>query len=181
VKRHFRLKNESRRSTSIMAVPICLIALLGWFNVYARRRPLLRICKEGLELNVIGASSLDGVPLIPVLIRAAWLIVSLQGFRKQIAWVPWDLFRGVQVAGLPMVRSLVIDATIVYPTIRGVEITAKAGENVAFRDAQFRAPLDAIAAAIRAFYHDPAARMGLPSLHTNTQTHGVRPTFSTRR
>ncbi len=150
---------------SIMAVPMCLVALLGWFNVYARRMPLLRICEEGLEINVIGALSLDGVPLIPVLIRVAWLIASLQGFRKQIGCVPWELFRTVRVAGLPMCRSLVIDATIVYPTFRGDEITATVAECVAFRDAEFRAPLETIASAILAYYDNPAARTRLPSLH----------------
>ena len=62
---------------SIMAVPTFLVALLGWFNVYARRKPLLRLCAEGMEINVIGASGLDGTPLIPNMVRVAWLILSL--------------------------------------------------------------------------------------------------------
>ncbi len=56
---------EAGVAMSIMAVPMFLVALLGWFNVYARRKPLLRVCTEGMEINVIGASSLDGTPLIP--------------------------------------------------------------------------------------------------------------------
>lgn len=156
---------EAGVAMSIMAVPMCLIALLGWFNVYARRKPLLRICEEGIEINIIGASSLDGVPLIPTLIRVAWLILSLQGFKKQIGWIPWDLFRAVSIGGLPMARTLVIDATIAYPTFRGNELTAKVGENVAFRDVDFRVQLDTVASSILAFYDNPNARAGLPSLH----------------
>lgn len=91
--------------------------MLAWFNVHACRKPLLRICEEGIEVNIIGASSLDGVLLIPSLIRVAWLVLSLQGFKKQIGWIPWELFHNVEVAGLPMMRSLVIDATIVYPNV----------------------------------------------------------------
>ncbi len=75
---------EGGVAMSIIAVPMGLIALLGWFNVVSRRRPLLRICREGIEVNVIGASSLDGIPLVPTWIRAAWLIVSMQGFRTRI-------------------------------------------------------------------------------------------------
>ncbi len=152
---------------SIMAVPMFLVALLGWFNVYARLKPLLRICEEGLEINIIGASSLDGVPLIPNLIRVAWSIVSLQGFKKQIGWIPWEMFRDVQVSGSPMMRSLVIIGTVAYPTFRGDDLNAKIGDSisVAFRDADFQDSLDAIASTIRAFYDNPKARNALPSVH----------------
>ncbi len=156
---------EAGIAMSIMAVPMCLIAFLGWFNVYARRKPLLRICEDGLEINVIGASSLDGVPLIPSLIRVAWLILSLQGFKIQIGWIPWESFRNVEVAGLPMMRSLVIDATIVFPNFRGDTLTARVGNNIAFRDAKLQDPLESVASAILSFYNDLDARNTLPSLH----------------
>lgn len=156
---------EAGVAMSIMAIPMVLLALLGWFNVYARFKPLLRICSEGLEINVIGASSLDGVPLIPNLVRVAWLIFSLQGFKKQIGWIPWETFGSVEVAGLPMMRSLVINAIIAYPILRGDALTAKIGDSVAFRDAEFQEPLDKIASAIQACYDDPEKRNALPSLH----------------
>jgi len=156
---------EAGVAMSIMAVAMCLFALLGWFNVYARKKPLLRICEEGLEINVIGASSLDGVLLIPNLIRIAWLIVSLQGFREQIGWIPWEMFRSIEVSGLPMMRTLVVNATIAYPSFRGDAMTAKISNSVAFRDAEFQDPLETIALTIQAFYDDPKARNALPSLH----------------
>ncbi|MBM4003589.1 MAG: hypothetical protein FJ295_09925 [Planctomycetes bacterium] len=149
---------------SIMAGPFCSVALLGWFDIHARRKPLLRICKEGLELNVIGASSLDGVPLVPPIVRLMWLILTLQGFKKQTAWIPWETLRSVNVVGLPMVRSLLIDATLVYPTFHGDNLTAKVGDNIGFRDAEFQDPLESIAAAILYFGNDRDARDRLPSL-----------------
>ena len=106
---------EAGVAMSIITIPMALVALLGWFSVYVRLKPLLRICEEELEINVIGASNLDGVPLIPNLVRIAWLILSLQGFKTQIGWIPWETFRSVEVKGLRMIRSLVIDATIVHP------------------------------------------------------------------
>ena len=150
---------------SIMAVPMFLIALLGWFNVYARRKPLLRICKEGMEINVIGVSSLDGTPLIPNLVRVAWLILSLQGFKKQIGWIPWETLRNIEVVGLPMMRSLLIEATIAYPAFRGDDMTARIGDSIAFRDAEFQEPLEVIVSTIQEFYNGPDARGALPSLH----------------
>ena len=150
---------------SIMAVPMFLIALLGWFNVYARRKPLLRICEEGMEINVIGASSLDGTPLIPNLVRVAWLILSLQGFKKQIGWIPWETLRNIEVVGLPMKRSLLIEATIAYPAFRGDAMTARIGDSIAFRDAEFQEPLEVLVSTIQEFYNDADARGALPSLH----------------
>jgi len=156
---------EAGVAMSIMAIPLAMLALLGWFNVYARLKPLLRIGNDGLEINVIGASSLDGVPLIPTSIRVVWLILSLQGFKRQIGWIPWTTFRSVEVAGLPMMRSLVINATIVYPTFRNDAVTVQIGNTVVFRDAEFQDSLESIATAIQAFYHDREARNALPSLH----------------
>ena len=156
---------EAGVAMSIMAVPMFLIALLGWFNVYARRKPLLRICKEGMEINVIGVSSLDGTPLIPNLVRVAWLILSLQGFKKQIGWIPWETLRNIEVVGLPMMRSLLIEATIAYPAFRGDAMTARIGDSIAFRDAEFQEPLEVIVSTIQEFYNNPDARGALPSLH----------------
>ena len=72
----------------LVAVPICFFAILFWFHVLARRRPLLRICQERLEVNIVGRGSLDLVPGIPTSIKLVWLVLSMQGFRKQIGWVP---------------------------------------------------------------------------------------------
>lgn len=162
---HGRPGTEAGTALSAMAAPMCLIALLGWFNIRARRRPLLRVCEEGLEISVIGASSLDGVPLLPVMVRTAWLILSLQGFKKQIGWIPWSSLRTVQVRGLPMTRTLVIDGTIVYPPFRGEHMTARIANAVSFRDADFRDPLDTIADTISSFALNPEARSTVPSLH----------------
>ena len=41
---------EAGVAMSIMAVPMLLVALLGWFNVYARCKPLVRLCEEGMEI-----------------------------------------------------------------------------------------------------------------------------------
>jgi hypothetical protein len=149
---------------TIMSVPLAGAAALLWFNVIARYRPQLRICREAIEVNVIGASSLDGVPLIPSLVRIVWLVLSLQGFKSQIGWIPWSMLRSVELTGMPMAREIVIDGTIVYPTFSGDTLTARIGNIIAFCDAEFKMSLDEIATAIQHFHSDAAARESLPSL-----------------
>jgi hypothetical protein len=140
-----------------------LLSLLGWFNVYARRKPLLRICREGLVVNIIGASSLDNVPLVPGILRVAWLILSLQGFKRQVGMIPWDSFGDAQVTGLPMMRSLVIVASIVYPNRRDQSFKSSPGSIIIFRESEFRDSLDKIAAAIHEFHSDQETRVVLQS------------------
>ena len=155
---------EGGIALSIFAVPFSLFALFGWFRVYMSSKPLLRICNEGLEINVIGASSLDGIPFIPSWIRVALLSVSLQGFKKQIGWIPWDSLRNVELSGLPMLRSLVIDATIVYPSFKGDVIAATIGDKIVFCDAEFKDPLESVFKIIQVYHQNPEARTVLPSL-----------------
>ena len=80
-----------------MSVPFLLVFALAAYEIFARRRPLLRLCREGIEIVQIGESSLDGFPLIPGLIRVAWLILSTQGFRHPAIRIPW---RSVQMCGV---------------------------------------------------------------------------------
>ncbi|NNE00228.1 MAG: hypothetical protein HKN47_23150 [Pirellulaceae bacterium] len=157
---------EAGTALSIMAIPLVLVAILAWFNVYARRKPLLRICKEGIEVNIIGASSLDGVPLIPTMVRVAWLILSGQGFKQQIGWISWNQINNVQISGLPGVRSLVIDASLVKPVARGEKTRTLLGSKINFRDAELRDPLESVAGAIWHYHHQPAARQSLTSLYS---------------
>ncbi len=98
------------------------------------------------------------------MIRVAWLICTMQGFRKLIGWIPWSAFRSAEVSGLPMVRILTIDATIAYPTLRDNGRLVQVGDRVVFRDADFRVPLDTVASAIKRYFDNPEARNVLPSL-----------------
>jgi hypothetical protein len=156
---------EAGIALSIFALPFSLLALLGWFRVYASFHPLLRICNDGLEINVIGASSLDGVPFIPSWIRVALLVVSLQGFKKQIGWIPWDSLRNVELTGLPMLRALTIEAAILYPSIKGDTVSASLGDKIVFCDAEFKDPLESVYKTILMYHQNPEARTVLPSLH----------------
>jgi len=149
----------------LVAMPINFFAILFWFHVLARRRPLLRICHEGLEVNIVGRGSLDHVPGIPTSIKLVWLVLSMQGFRKQIGWVPWESYRGVKVSGMPMTRTLTIHGTVAFPTFRGDEIEATVGDHIIFRGSEYRDSLEEIANAIETTFEHPSSWSALPSLH----------------
>jgi hypothetical protein len=148
-----------------VAAPIFLFGFLLWFHVLARRRPLLRICHEGLEVNVVGRGSLDHVPGIPTSIKLAWLVLSMQGFRKQIGWIPWESYRGVSVSGLPAFRKLTIHGTVAFPRFRGDKIEATVVDHILFHGSEYRDSLEDIAKAIETTFHHPETWSSLPSLH----------------
>lgn len=154
---------EAGIALSIIGIFMILVALLGWFNVYARRTPLLRICREGILINVIGVSSLDNVPLVPSIFRVAWLILSLQGFKKQIGFIPWESFEAAQATGLPMMRSLVIVAKIFYSNRGDQSLHLPLASSIIFREVEFRHSLDKVSTAIREFHSDLDARGALTS------------------
>lgn len=145
-------------------IPLCIVGVLfllpfflAVFNVLARRHPIIRICREGLEFSIIGGSALDYVPLIPSLIRAAWLMLSLSGFRRRIRRAAWDGFRECYVTGPPMARVLTIDTdSFLYD--HGVSAESSTSlRQVSFPQVAFVAPLDRIADTIQAFAANPDA------------------------
>ncbi|HIM28535.1 MAG TPA: hypothetical protein EYG57_03135 [Planctomycetes bacterium] len=149
---------------SLIAVAVGLFGYFCRFNVLIRRKPLLRICNEGIEVNVIGRGSLDELP-IPMWIKIVWLMLSMQGFKKQIGWVPWESFQGALVEGLRAMRTLTIHGTVAFPTFQGDQIEAKVTNRVKFCSSEFREPLETIALAIHEAFKHPASRRTLPSLH----------------
>lgn len=145
-----------------MSVPFLLLFFFFLFKVITHRRPLLRVCREGVEVHIIGSSALDGMPLIPGLIRALWAAISLQGFKRSILRAPWDSFPYADVTGLPMARKLTIVGS--FRTVRAPESpSATVVDQIALPDAIFRVPLDRIAATINVCCQDPELRDSLPS------------------
>jgi hypothetical protein len=150
---------------SIMSVFFGLFAALAWFNVVSRRVPLLKLRREAIQITVVGRSSLDAVPLLPSLLRAAWLLVSLQGFRNEVGWISWDLLRGVRVERAGWSRFLIIEGLILYPDVRANQRKARYEQSIEIADAESAVPLEQLASAITSFQLEPNLRATLPSLH----------------
>jgi hypothetical protein len=96
-------------------------AALAGATILGHRRPVIRCFREGLECNLVGASALDDVPLLPGLLRVTFSIVSLQGFRSHQVRIPWVNFTGAFVQGLPMAYVL---------TVTGEAINVQSGQIV---------------------------------------------------
>ena len=135
---------------TLVGVPFTLLFAHSVYSLWARRRPLLRICREGVEALVIGESSLDRIPLVPGLVRIAWSILSGQGFRSRIVRIPWTRLGETVVQWTPRGRVLAIVGTT----------DAGTHETLYFGDYSLKHPLDEIAEAIsshRAGSKDPTA------------------------
>ncbi len=90
---------------------LLLVAVLAAVNIAGRARPVIRCFREGIECSIAGATSLDGVPLLPGSVRLAWSILSLQGFRSMRLRIAWPDFRNAEVTGLPMAYVLLLHGT----------------------------------------------------------------------
>jgi hypothetical protein len=148
---------------TIMSIPLSLVFALAVFNILARRRPILRVCREGLAINMIGSSSLDGIPFIPGIIRVAWLIISLQGFKQYVVWVPWESLQNAVVFGPRMSLTMVIIGAVFQPTHAETATRIPIANELTFHEAAFRARLDEIASSINTHHQYPKSRENLPS------------------
>lgn len=151
-----------------MGVVLSLPAALAIFNIVARRQPVVSLYREGIAVNLIGVSSLDHLPPVPgfsqalSLLRLAWLILSLQGFKQQLVYAPWGSFGAAQVSGLTMQRTLTIIAPFFRPGAEG-EPPTHITKAVSFAEAAFAASLDQIARTLTTYALDARARQKLPS------------------
>lgn len=148
---------------TVTSVPLLCVFALAVFNTVARRRPVLRVCREGLAVNMIGSSSLDAIPLIPWVIRVTWLIVSLQGFKQQTLLAPWQTVHMADVAGPPMARTLTIIASWNRASDGQFPLPVPVANEIAFPEVAFRSPLEQIAHAINGYCQDLESRNDLPS------------------
>jgi hypothetical protein len=106
-----KVRPQAGPPLTIIGLCLLAVALLAVFNIVARIRPIIGRYREGIECNLIGATSLDGVPPVPGLLRVAWTILSLQGFRSQRLRISWAEFRGAEVSGIPMAYVLSLNGS----------------------------------------------------------------------
>lgn len=105
-------KVRPQAGTPLTIIGLCslMVAVLAVFNIVGRIRPIIRCYREGIECNLVGATSLDGAPFVPGLLRP-WAILSLQGFRSQRVRTSWTEFHGAQVSGIPMAYVLSLNGS----------------------------------------------------------------------
>ena len=96
----------------IIGCVLVAVGVLALFNILGRIAPIVRCYRDGIECNLVGATSLEGIPLIPGMFRVAWAILSLQGFRSQRVRILWSQFAGAHVGGFPMAYVLTLSGTV---------------------------------------------------------------------
>jgi hypothetical protein len=155
------IHDQPRPETGLILVIVGIAcggaAALAGFNVAARRKPLLVCYREGVQAHLIGITSLDNVPFVPLVVRGAFAIVSLQGFRVQLGRIPWEVFERAEVSGFPMHYVLTLYGRVINPAA-GQIIT-----NLSFAQVDLIDPPHVLADAINAIAADPTRRDRLPS------------------
>lgn len=133
------------------------LALMAAFNIAGRFRPTIRCYREGIECNLVGAISLPGFQMMPRLVRLAWAIFSLQGFRSQLVRASWSEFQVAEVQGIPAAYVVVLSGTFT---------NLKSGRTmpaIAFRQVEFVDHPNLIASTLMGLAANPHAREPLPS------------------
>lgn len=147
---------EAGIALTLTGLVLAPIAAVAGYGLLARRLPIIRLCREGLEMRLIGRTSMDGVPLLGSLLKWAWAAISLQGFKTQCVRVEWMFVQGAEIVGLPMMR-----------TLRILWITLPAGvTGVEFSEAELQPRLEQVDEAVAQLRRHPELRAALPSWST---------------
>ena len=154
---------------TIIGLCLLTVAVLAAFNIVGRIRPIIRCYREGIECNLVGATSLDGVPLVPGLVRVAWTILSLQGFRSQRVRTSWTEFHGAQVSGTPMACVLSLNGS--FANLKTCRVT----HGVAFKQVALTDHPEHVAGTLNRFAADVAMRHQLSSWSSSPTDMAVRP------
>jgi hypothetical protein len=133
------------------------VAVLAVFKILGRVAPVIRCYREGVMCNLVGATSLDGIPLLPGLIRVAWAIISIQGFRSQRVCVAWPEFSEAKVGGIPMAHVLKLSGK--FMNLKNEQIT----RSITFSQASLLDHPRLIASTLNEMAANPTQRDSLPS------------------
>ena len=151
---------EERPSAGPPAVIVgsCLLAVgaMAAAQLAALATPPVRCFRQGVECSVVGATSLDGVPMVPALVRVAWAVLTLQGFRSTRFRIPWEWFGGAEVLGIPMAYELVLHGAAYCP------FDGRTARALTFGQAALADHPHLIANILNAWAADPSMRERLP-------------------
>jgi hypothetical protein len=163
---HFRIikpadgrKDVSTAVIALLSIGAGLLPVVGTaiFNIAARRRPIFRICREGIEIRSIGDSKIKRMVFLPKLVRVVLLIVTLQAFRAKILRISWDRLSHIDATGIPMDRYLIVLGDIrVYPP-SGVDEALLVAQQYTFPQVAFKMPLENVVDAVKKYAADPSA------------------------
>jgi hypothetical protein len=159
--------------TSLIIVGLILMHIvIDWaFHVFAKQRPIIRICREGIVLRIIGTlfpSNLIvtlsiilgyGIILIPLIVL--WRYITLQSFRIRTFRWQWENI-GIDSTKAALV---IIDwhEKKRYDNIGQEEYVDINWKKIIFESHAFKTPIGEVIEAIQFFLHNSDVRETLPS------------------
>jgi hypothetical protein len=139
------------------------------FQVYARKRPIFKIYREGLWIRSLGTPISVNLFLntlclfIPIILIVFWQLITLQVFRVRTVRLHWE-----NVDVMSGEDSLTI---IDWFNKENLEDFGKHMSmehyTVSYGAYSFRIPIDKVNEAVQFFLHNPDSRKMLPSWHDN--------------
>lgn len=153
---------------TLMSIPFLLGFVLAVFHVVVHRRPIISICREGLQIGMTGSSAFDGISLLPGIIHTTLLVITGQGFKQQTLRVPWQSLHSVEISGMRMAQKVTIVGGMRKLTRHDTAATSSVKQElvpheVMFHEVVFKTPLDRIVTTINTFRENPEARVALES------------------
>jgi len=142
---------------SIFGTLMLIVAAIALCKIIRLRPPIIRLYREGIECNLIGASKLDAVPFIPRFFRLLVAIFTGEAYRANIARIAWPDVATARITGLPGMYTLELLGKV--QLLNSHETTDYAG----FRQAALVDPPQEVADSINHFRLNPAARKSLAS------------------
>ena len=144
-----------RDGVPMMAIGLAIgaVAALSGVPIVARRGPVLRACREGLEVRLFGPSRIYGVPSAPGFGRLTWTLISGGTCRFPMLRIRWAEVGGVMVVSHQWERILAI-----HREPGG----GREGGWVMLRQSEIVAIVDEVARALPDWAGDENAREALP-------------------
>ena len=105
----------------------------------------------------------DGIPLLPGMVRFHWGIISTQFFRVRLLRVLWPDLSDARVAGLPAMRVLSIDGVFREIPDGLIIVGEPVANRVIFQQVDFERPLQEVANAVSFYTSKEQIRGNLPS------------------
>lgn len=137
----------------VVGMVLTAVAMIFAYRVYASQWPVLKICREGLEIRSIGTTLPDapswditGLVYYMLLFLLIWQFVTLRMFRTRTTRLPWaDIHE-------------MLTGKDAFTIIGCVDKPFR----VSYMKYSFGVPTDSVCDAVEFFLHNPASRDSLP-------------------
>ena len=113
------------------------------------RQPIIRLSTSGVNIQLLGRSSLDYVPWVPWLLRVIWWIVSLEMFRVEMIHIPWASLRFAEIRENLLLRWIVLGFEQVNDALGLPGVDLHGSGEIAIEQTSLATRVDVCAAAIQ--------------------------------